>query len=403
MESDLHKLLSAREIRQRCHTIYRAARDGKTSHFKLDLDKLPACVDFVLTTIQENYPDLDIPYHSRWRHFVVDDIDYWEVFKREKLFELGIKEQTRIALDLVFVSVLLDAGAGSRWQYKDKRSGKVLTRSEGLAIASFNMFCDGLFSASTKTSYRVDANALLNVTEEALAQGFQSNQDNPLIGVLGRAELLQGLGSALLASGNLERPGDLYDTFKSKAKDNRISAEEILDKLLTTFGAMWPNGLTIDKIALGDTGRHKAIQTDDVTSGLIPFHKLSQWLSYSIIEPLEWAGIQVTEIDKLTGLPEYRNGGLLLDFDVLQPSTPELLKTKFTVNSEAIVEWRGLTIALLDLIAQEVRESLQKSKQEMPLAKVLQGGTWAAGRKIAKRKRPDSSPPVKLDIDGTVF
>ena len=45
----------------------------------------------------------------------------------------------------------------------------------------------------------------------------------------------------------------------------------------------------------------------------MPLHKLSQWLAYSLIEPLQRAGIAVTDIDGLTGLAEYRNGGLFID------------------------------------------------------------------------------------------
>jgi len=50
----------------------------------------------------------------------------------------------------------------------------------------------------------------------------------------------------------------------------------------------------------------------DATDGLVPIHKLSQWLSYSLVEPLMAAGIEVTDLDGLTGLAEYRNGGLLV-------------------------------------------------------------------------------------------
>ena len=57
--------------------------------------------------------------------------------------------------------------------------------------------------------------------------------------------------------------------------------------------------------------------TDDATSGLVPLHKLSQWLAYSLIEPLQQAGFTVADIDGLTGLAEYRNGGLFLDTGVL--------------------------------------------------------------------------------------
>jgi hypothetical protein len=41
--------------------------------------------------------------------------------------------------------------------------------------------------------------------------------------------------------------------------------------------------------------------------------------------------------------------------------------------------------------------------QDLPLAKVLQGGTWAAGRQIAADRRPQGRPPIQIISDGTVF
>ena len=57
----------------------------------------------------------------------------------------------------------------------------------------------------------------------------------------------------------------------------------------------------------------------------------------------------------------------------------------------------------IDRIADLVRENLNFTANDFPLAKVLEGGTWWAGRRVAKEKRADSSPPLKLDSDGTVF
>jgi len=54
----------------------------------------------------------------------------------------------------------------------------------------------------------------------------------------------------------------------------------------------------------------------------VPFHKLSQWLAYSLIEPLEAAGIAVDGLGDLTALAEYRNGGLLVDLGVIRPRVP---------------------------------------------------------------------------------
>jgi hypothetical protein len=50
-----------------------------------------------------------------------------------------------------------------------------------------------------------------------------------------------------------------------------------------------------------------------------------------------------------------------------------------------------------------VREALGKSAAEFPLAKVLEGGTWAAGRRMAAEKRPGGGPPLAIESDGTVF
>jgi hypothetical protein len=105
----------------------------------------------------------------------------------------------------------------------------------------------------------------------------------------------------------------------------------------------------------------------------------------------------------MTGLPEYRNGGLLIDMGVLEPVKADALSQEYAPGDEFIVEWRALTVALLDVIAESVRQSLGKTAEDLPLAKILQGGTWAAGRKVAAKLRSDGGSPVKLKSDGTVF
>jgi hypothetical protein len=135
----------------------------------------------------------------------------------------------------------------------------------------------------------------------------------------------------------------------------------------------------------------------------VPLHKLSQWLAYSLIEPLQWGGLTVTDVDGLTGLAEYRNGGLFIDTGVLRLRDPQAAAREHAVDSELVVEWRALTVALLDRLAERMRQRLTMNRETLPLGKVLQGGTWAAGRKIARQLRPDGGPPLKVISDGTVF
>ena len=94
---------------------------------------------------------------------------------------------------------------------------------------------------------------------------------------------------------------------------------DILAMLLDGLSSIWPSGLVLDGIPIGDAGRHPAVRTGDETDGIVPFHKLSQWLTYSLLEPIEAAGVEVVELDALTALPEYRNGGLLIDHGVIRP------------------------------------------------------------------------------------
>lgn len=100
-------------------------------------------------------------------------------------------------IDLFLVSVLLDAGAGTKWSYKSKESGKVYSRSEGLAVASLEMFKAGAFSGVSTQPHQVDAAGLKKVSVESLARGMQVSDSNPMLGLEGRAGLLIRLGSAL--------------------------------------------------------------------------------------------------------------------------------------------------------------------------------------------------------------
>ena len=198
------------------------------------------------------------------------------------------------------------------------------------------------------------------------------------------------------------RPGGLFDHLAGQANSGKLPASAILDALLVHFGPIWPGRITLGGVDLGDTWRHPLIAAEDASAGLVPFHKLSQWLAYSLIEPLQDYGIVVTGIDGLTGLPEYRNGGLFLDTGVLRLKDEADRARPHDVDSLLVVEWRALTVALLDRVAALVRERLGLDAGTLPLAKVLEGGTWAAGRRLAQDLR-NGAPPLTVVSDGTVF
>ncbi|WP_431858943.1 URC4/urg3 family protein [Azospirillum sp.] len=392
-------LLSADAVRERAHALLAEAERGALDHFELHAERLDEAADLVVEVTRDCYPDLAVPYHSRWRHFLVNGEDRWAKLA-ETLDCLDADELARIRIDLAVVSVLLDAGAGDLWRYRDAE-GAELMRSEGLAIASFDMFRHGAFAESTGLlRLRADADALMDIEEGTLADGFQVSAGNPLVGLDGRVALLRRLGKALNKAPDLfgrpARVGNLYDYLKAQAPGGVLPASTILSAVLRGLGPIWPGRIELEGVNLGDVWRHPI-------GGLVPFHKLSQWLTYSLVEPLEDAGMRVTGLDGLTGLPEYRNGGLLVDTGVLAPKAPRVLTEALEVGDPAVVEWRALTVALLDRLADGVRVRLGKPAEDFPLAKVLQGGTWTAGRWIARERRPDGSPPIRIRSDGTVF
>ena len=400
MSDAASSLLSAQAVRSHCAQIMRLAERDAAPYFRWHPERLPQAGAYVADTIRQRYPDLNVPYHSRWRHFEAGGVDRWQALANA--IPMDPAERARVRIDLVIPSVLLDAGAGPDWHYDDAAGGMRLARSEGLGVASLALFASGALSADAAQPLRTDAAALARFDATALARAFQVSPDNPLVGLEGRAGLLRRLGEVMAGApalfGSPARLGNLYDSIASRADNGRIEAGAVLKLLLDALGPVWPGRLAMDGVNLGDCWRHPG--TDD---GLAPFHKLTQWLTYSLLEPLEEAGLAVTGLDQLTGLPEYRNGGLLLDFGIITPRDPSFTSRLLTVDEPAVVEWRALTVMALDRLAEAVRAELGVTAAQFPLARILEGGTWAAGRRIAAERRPGGAPPVQIDSDGTVF
>lgn len=308
-------------IRARAQAILERVKQNQSPYFALDPEKMTSTASFVIEVIEDNYPNLDIPYHSRWRHFEVGGTN-----RIQKMLEpfggLSAEEQGKILYELVIISVLLDAGAGQHWRYHDPETGTEYSRSEGLALASLSLYQNGTLSANPGEPLRVDAKKLVSFNQNDLAQTFQITPQNPLEGISGRVTLLNRLGDLILKKESLfgqeGRLGNFFSYICSLAVNNTLSTLQIFQEVLNTFNEIWPARTSFQGIPLGDVWRYPPLKTEDPGSEFVPFHKLSQWLTYSLIEPLEQAKITVTDLDDLTGLPEYRNGGLFIDCGLLQ-------------------------------------------------------------------------------------
>ncbi|EPQ28768.1 uncharacterized protein PFL1_03571 [Pseudozyma flocculosa PF-1] len=466
-------LRSLPSIRERCRKVFEVAStsDG-LEYLRYDASRESAVVDFCISIMQRDFGTnyASIPPHGRWRHFDVGPLprittllSQWAGVgpqaaagtEGEGGKRVDAKEAARRLVDLFIVSVLLDAGAGTKWKYEEKKTGLQFARSEGLAVASLDMFLEGRFCGDEGGAadqqqigarHKVDARGLLNLSADTLAMDMQVHpESNPMTGLEGRSELLVRLGKAIsedahgFFSGDVaggdplsRRPGNLVNylaahptTRTNAAGKVEVSVPTLWEVLIYGLAPIWPASRTsLEGVAMGDVWPcpHPLHAEEGSAEALVPFHKLSQWMCYSIMEPIEQTlGWTFIDGDDQTGLPEYRNGGLFVDLGVLVPKDSLLAASQPTPVSRdewesatalprlepqhpAIVEWRAMTVILLDRTAEGIRTKLGLSKDQLNLKQVLESATWKGGREIAKHKRPASGgPPIEIISDGTVF
>ncbi|RPB03525.1 DUF1688-domain-containing protein [Choiromyces venosus 120613-1] len=429
-------LRSIYAVRERSKFVIEAALKNQLTNFTVDMTKFKDVAEYVVSIIKRDYaPDYHtIPPHGRWQHFEVGGRP--RIDQMMQSWPSDTAEQTRRLIDLFLVSVLLDAGAGTKWQYKSKDNGKIYRRSEGLAVASLDMFKEGLFSSNPEQKEQVDGMALKSLTVQALAEGLQVSESNPLSGLEGRSSLLIKLGEALDNQdffGVDSRPGNMLDYLMQHSSTQKFGVTPVIpvptlwSVLMDGLAPIWPQSRTqFDGVSLGDAWHCSSMPPAPGWERIVPFHKLTQWLTYSLMVPMSklmgvmWAGEHL-----LTGLPEYRNGGLLIDTGLLTLKAPQMERgikayhanakkagqpnvevvPLFTPDDDVIVEWRACTLGFLDMLLGEVNNLLGlKEGERLNLAQMLEAGTWKGGREIAEVSRPNTKePPIMILSDGTVF
>ncbi|GAB1218615.1 hypothetical protein ATERTT37_007878 [Aspergillus terreus] len=372
MDSKVEQLLSLEAVRARAHTVFRLAQQGKLNHFDYHPEKLDSVADYVMNIIERDFgPDRYhlIPPHGRWQHFEVGDVPRianlrsdWEKAGHDA------KEQARSLVDLFFVSVLLDAGAGDTWRYTEPGTGAVYTRSEGIAVASLYMYLGGMF-----------------------------------------------------ANADSSRKDMVHDYLLEKSKGT-LDYSLLWNTLQKTLIPIWPSDRTrIRGQPIGDAWPLKVLSqnsedgSDPETASIQPFHKLTQWLAYTLMVPFtRLLSMSWTKSELGTGLPEYRNGGLFVDMELLTLKPDALQKGLkvfkselpcFGAGDDEIVEWRAMTVALLDELHKRVESSSDRfGGIRLSLPQMLEAGSWKAGRELAAEKRPATkSSPILNSGDGTLF
>ncbi|KAJ5992950.1 hypothetical protein N7451_008674 [Penicillium sp. IBT 35674x] len=429
--ADIEYLKSLQAVRERANLVLKAAENDELTHFFYRPDKMGEVAEYVTGIINRDFgPDKfdKIPPHGRWQHFEVGGVPRVDqLIKSWQEEGYDNIEITRRLIDLFFVAVLLDAGAGDFWKFTEPGTGDAYGRSEGIAVAALYMFKAGSFTSKSAAGDNelVDGQGLAALSIETFRKHFQITADNEIIGDVSRVSLLNSVGKSFLSLpeifGEAGRPGNLVDYILAHKSGNELEYETLWNVLQKTLLPAWPKNRTqVDGVPIGDSWPLEVLaklnqgKSESRTANIQPFHKLTQWLAYSLSVPfIRVLGFEWKNLSLGTGLPEYRNGGLFVDMGVLELKEPVLQQGRansqeqtpsFEATSDVIVEWRAMTVALLDQLYETIRDSFAKQGVQLNMAQMLEAGTWKGGRELAAKYRPSTkSSPIVIQGDGTLF
>ena len=185
-----YSLLNAQAVRDRAHRMLALGLDDKLPNFRVDLGRLDDAVERVLSVTQKNYPSLDVPFHSRWRHFVEHGDDRHKFLIEHFSHFSDPMARARSDFDLAIVSVLLDAGAGPQWRYRDPIIGHEFGAIGRLGPGQHQhvcLWCVFLSNAGPMTIFHLSCAPmqmfLANLETKWLRNGFQVTDQNPLSGL----------------------------------------------------------------------------------------------------------------------------------------------------------------------------------------------------------------------------
>lgn len=439
-------------LRLRCAAVTRAVESGDSGWFTLDRARLPEAAARVAERLQRRAPGPDLPPPGEG----IPRATGTSVRRADlvaRLESLAGEEQVRARIDLAVLCALMDTDAGAAWRYVEAlgpgrlalpvqqasrdellalldqaASGRArpaetaaappgdpqapaCAQAEGLAVACERAFVAGAFSAEPAQPCRVDASVLRTLDAAAVRAMFQAGPSNPLLGPEGRAGVLARLGQTLQAlhdsEGLAPRPSAVLELLTDGFSRAEVDAHVLLQALLRRFAPVWHTGPTVCGQPAGDVWPHRwagaacGKGSDPLTARWVPFHRPGHRLCLALVEPLQQAGVRVTNLEALAGLPELHHGALLLDSGVVVPRAPADLQRVWTLGDEFVVEWRALTVSLLEALAGQVREALGLDATRLPMTALLAALTETDPAQDGGQKAGES--PVRVRGDGVLI
>lgn len=388
-------------IRRAARALFNLAQLGELEHFELHA----ATLDTLVKDMTRGLEPAQVAPHTQWRNFEQDGIQRIAAFNKQLSSSLSTPmDCAQARLDLLFLNEALETGGNGTWRYYDALSDRTLTRTEALATATLRLLQNGFFSAYPEAPFRVDAIRLRQITESQLATSLQISNENQILGgVEAKLARLSTLANYLENTPEFKdrsgsRPGNILNFFRPRAD---MALEPLFTFLAQSLTSIWP-GNTHNGRAIGDAWHHSALKSDSVLQGIVPIHRITQWLHYAIAPALSESGLHSFPTTDLSGLPGYRNTGLLIDSGIIQPRSQDLLSREHLLGDEPIVELRCLTIGVMGRALESIHQQLSLDHDTFPMAK-LNGLFWHAGRAKASGLRPGGSPPFSVRDQGVPF
>lgn len=403
------KYFAPGEIRDRAHRVLQSAEDGKLRHVSVDLARLDAARALVMAAIEAAYPDMQIPPYGLWRDLEAGGIDRWGALAGARGFE-GPMEMLASAADLAIVASIMRTRHPVGWVFQETTTGETAQGKQAAALAAFAMFAAGSFSADPMDPFRVDAQALIRMDRQEIAQGLQWDLEADAEFIAALQDHLKRFGEAmalrpdLFATGMTTRPGLLATRLAeaaSEAGEEGVAAPDLIDDLLSALAPVWQGGAFAKDVGLGDCFSLSSAM-DALPDTIMPFQLPAQDIVYSLVEPLAWAGFALDGLDLLTAPGDLEHVALFARTGVLtvDAGTTGLDETQ---AQDRAIEVRAVTMALVDRLADQIRQDLDVTGDHLPLTCILEGGTHRAGKKILCETPPENAGLGTVLNPGNVF
>lgn len=404
------QLRTTHAVRERCARLLAHARTRGSAWFDVDEDAMRSSAREVATTIRHDFPRLNVPVHSVWRLLGQDGIDRREQLE-QPLQQLTPAERTHARLDFAVVAVLLSTAMGSASPYTEPATGRRLAGEAGRVVGTLHAFNAGLFSSDPQRPFQCDAHGLRGVVTDQLAGVLQVHPPEAQEALGRQAVLLRRLGELLSEQpevfGEDGRPAGVFDVIVSPYGHGiphtaDVDAHDILSQLLTTLPGLWPGAGQLGGVALGDCWRHGDAGGDGPSREWVPLHATLQALALSLLEPFFWGGVQVRGIGGLTAIADRPLCDWMLETGVLRLRDERTASSDWTCGDAVVVEWRALSLALMEEMAPLMRDFLGCERSELPMGCILEGVARAADRNRSGR-HPARRSLLRVDSEPALF